>query len=198
MAYKKYRISSGKLAVSLILMFVIGFLVSYNISSFQHGLQTQNTILTQQQTPTASAITVPKGVTLGETSTSGNVKIVAVNQNGDGVMGDVNVQIVPGNGQVLVDISPFVEPDTQYSALTAVKIAEQITKTDLQNKNTVISFNVNGTVVGGPSAGAAIAIATISAIENKPIKSGGVVTGTIETDGTIGKVGGIVEKGTQQ
>lgn len=197
MVYKKYRIKSWKLAVSLILMFMIGFLVAYDLTSFQnHSLinsQTPTGVVTQQVQQTTQ---VTPEINLNDKSTAATTKIVAVNQNGDGIMGDANVQVVQGNGQVLIDVSPFVEPDTQQSALTAVSVAEQETNTNLNNNDVIVSFNVNGTVVGGPSAGAAMTIASISAIENKPIKQDVVITGTINSDGTIGPVGGLIEKGT--
>lgn len=191
MVYKKHRISTTKIVLSLALMFLIGFFTSYTIVNVQQRFSKQES--TQQSPPiTAESIT---GTKLSTTTSQATTKIVAVNPQGDGVMGDVMVEIEPGEGKVLVNTNPFVEPDTQYSAVTAVEIAKQVTKNDLKDKNVIIDFNVNGTVVGGPSAGAAMTVATISAIENKPIKSGVVITGTIEQDGTIGKVGGIVEKG---
>ena len=49
-------------------------------------------------------------------------------------------------------------------------------------------------VVGGPSAGAAITIATISVLEQTPIKDNIMITGTIQKDGTIGPVSSIYEK----
>lgn len=193
MVYKKHRVSTTKIVLSLALMFLIGFFTSYTIGNVQQRFSKQESV--QQSPPiTAESIT---GTKLSTTTTTAQAttKIVAVNPQGDGVMGDVMVEIEPGEGKVLVNTNPFVEPDTQQSAVTAVEVAKQVAHQDLKDKNVIIDFNVNGTVVGGPSAGAAMTIATISAIENKPIKNGIVITGTIEQDGTIGKVGGIVEKG---
>lgn len=49
-------------------------------------------------------------------------------------------------------------------------------------------------VVDGPSAGAAITSTIISLILNKTINQSIYVTGTINPDGAIGRVGGIIEK----
>ena len=48
--------------------------------------------------------------------------------------------------------------------------------------------------MNSPSAGAAIAVALISAIKNKTLVDGAYMTGTINSDGSIGHVGGIPEK----
>ena len=49
-------------------------------------------------------------------------------------------------------------------------------------------------LIGGPSAGAAIAVATVAAIEGKNVSKDAVITGTIEEGGYIGEVGGVFEK----
>ena len=58
----------------------------------------------------------------------------------------------------------------------------------------IYSFDIEGQVLGGPSAGAAMTIATIAAIEGKEVRGDVAITGTIEQDGSVGFVGGIVEK----
>ena len=54
--------------------------------------------------------------------------------------------------------------------------------------------NTDAQLVGGPSAGAALAVATIAAIEQKSVKSDVAITGTIESNGSIGQIGGVLEK----
>ncbi len=133
---------------------------------------------------------VPPG---GEGVSSAN--IVAVRSDSRlGVIGRVYVEVREGNGRVLADTHPFVEPDTQYSARKAVKVAEKFTNRDVSNMDIIISFDVNGTLIGGPSAGAAIAVATVAAIEGKNVREDAVITGTIEEGGRIGHVGGVFEK----
>ncbi len=191
MAYRKYRLSGTKIVAGLVLMFLLGFFLAYSIANIQNNNSKQE--LTQQ---TIVPIITTKAVKAEATETTTvTTKVVAVSPQGEGVLGDVEVEIGPGDGKVLVNTNPFVEPDTQFSAVTAVEIAKKITGEKLNDKNVIIDFNINGTVIGGPSAGAAMTIATISAIQNKPIKEGIVITGTIQEDGTIGKVGGILEKG---
>src|SRR3989344_6440858 len=130
----------------------------------------------------------------------GESEIVAVNNQGNGLIGNVNVEISDGDGKILINTNPFVEPDTQYSAITAVKVAENFTNVNLDNKNIIFDFGIglkgNETgLIGGPSAGVAMTIATIAAIEGKIPKKSIVMTGTILPDGKIGWIGGIIEKG---
>jgi uncharacterized protein len=124
-----------------------------------------------------------------------SIPIVAVNQFEDkGVLGNLTVKLIPGNSNVLIDTNPFLEPDLQYSANIAVTVAKLKTNNYASNKDFILSYNILSNVVGGQSAGAATTIATIAALENKKIKDNVIITGTINQDGTIGKVGGILEK----
>ncbi len=129
----------------------------------------------------------------------GNSNIVAVSGNGFGIIGKVNVDIVDGEGLVLVNTNPFLEADTQLSAVTAVNVAKGLTQVNLENKNVIIDFNVpninleNQGVVGGPSAGVAMTLAVVAALNQEEVKDI-IVTGAILPNGNIGQVGGIVEK----
>lgn len=49
-------------------------------------------------------------------------------------------------------------------------------------------------MIEGPSAGAALTISTIAALEGKQLNHSVMITGTINPDGTIGPVGGIPAK----
>lgn len=120
--------------------------------------------------------------------------IVAVSSTGGGSLGAVNVKVSPGDGSVLLNADPFIQTDTQVSAKTAMQVAEGFTNHSLANKDLTYGFRINGEYVGGPSAGAAMTLATISAVENRSVPEEVAVTGTIRADGTIGRVGGILEK----
>jgi predicted S18 family serine protease len=93
-----------------------------------------------------------------------------------------------------MNTNPFLEPDTQYSAETAVKVAQNYTGKPLNDRDVILSFDVTGQVLGGPSAGAAMTITTIAAIEQKKIKEDVAITGTIEPGGEVGQIGGVIQK----
>ncbi len=125
---------------------------------------------------------------------SSNIVAVSSSDN-TGVLGKVEIEIHPnGRGRVLMNTNPFLEPDTQYSAETAALVAQAFTKKSLAERDVILSFNITGDLIGGPSAGAAITATMIAAIENRTVRDNVSVTGTIEPDGTIGTVGSVLEK----
>ncbi len=123
------------------------------------------------------------------------IKIVGVDKDGRGITGNLTVEIQPGKGRILVDTTPLQGLYTQDSERTALKVATDITKFDFSKFDAIYSINTPGaTNVEGPSAGAAMTIATIAAIQNKTISQSFSITGTIEADHSIGKVGEIFSK----
>jgi len=124
-------------------------------------------------------------------------KLVAVDSEGNGVVTNLTVRAVPGNGRVLVDVESLLFwIDTQQSIQTAKEVAENYIGEESKNLDLTYTIGIpNTTLVGGPSAGAAFTIATIAALENKTLRNDTVITGTIEPDGKIGEVGGIIAKG---
>ncbi|MEM4662683.1 MAG: S16 family serine protease [Candidatus Diapherotrites archaeon] len=121
--------------------------------------------------------------------------IVAVSSDGFGLVGKAIVEIKDGKGRVLFNTNPFVEPDTQYSIEVAKEVAERFTRVSLAEKDLVYSIEApKAQLIGGPSAGAALCVATIAAIQGKKVRSDVAITGTIQQNGSIGQVGGILEK----
>ncbi|MFH1780363.1 MAG: S16 family serine protease [Candidatus Micrarchaeota archaeon] len=125
------------------------------------------------------------------------LKLPAINKLDEGVLAEVSVETGPGNGKVFIAFSegnPFLSTDTQDSILTALSVAKKISGENTDYYNVYYTIDSDSQTVGGRSAGAAFTIATIAALNEKTIKQGILITGTIEEDGTIGKVGRIYEK----
>ena len=135
-------------------------------------------------------------VPLPEKEFIASIDIVAVKAMGEaGVVNSAIVEIKPGKGRVLLALNPFVEPDTQQSAETAAYVAEKFTGKSLGEKDVIYSIDAGDVqLVGGPSAGAALALVTIAAIEEKDLNQSVGITGTILPDGSIGQIGGVLEK----
>lgn len=134
-------------------------------------------------------------------STGGSLEFhaVAVGQNNNGYFGVVlnfTISVIPGNGRVLINTQPKIGIDLQTSLQIAKLVAENYTSENLSNYDIILSIHapMEVDVVDGPSAGAAITSTIISLILNKTINQSIYVTGTINPDGSIGKVGGILEK----
>ena len=124
-----------------------------------------------------------------------SAKIVAAAQNSDkGAIGKVNVEVIPGDGDILVETNPFIQTDTQFSASKAREVAEEYTGKSLENHDIIYTIEMDSAVVGGPSAGAAMTLATIAAVTDKEVRDNAVITGTITGSGRIGRVGEIPVK----
>lgn len=122
--------------------------------------------------------------------------LAAVNEEGVGVAIPLKVEVKYGSGKVLTDIDKLLFwVDTQQSMQIARDVAKNITGADTAKYDLIYTVESNETgIVGGPSAGASLTIATIAALSNKTIRQDVMMTGTINPDGTIGQVGGILEK----
>ena len=116
----------------------------------------------------------------------------------EGTVMKINVDIHDGKGLVLVNTEIPTGVDFQTSAKTAVKIAQEYTDANLSDKDVIFSITSNNNeelqAVDGPSAGGAMTVLLILEIQGRPINDKILMTGTIEQDGTIGRVGGITEK----
>ena len=123
------------------------------------------------------------------------VKVPAVDNEGNGVATTLKVEALPGEGRILTNINQLLFwVDTQYSIQIAKDVAENTTKVNLSNIDLVYSIETEASIIEGPSAGAALTLATIAVLENRIVNSSVSITGTINPDGTIGPVGGILAK----
>ncbi|MDD4566920.1 Lon protease [Methanoculleus chikugoensis] len=114
----------------------------------------------------------------------------------EGAMVNVSVEVVPGRGRVLVQTTPLMGITFQDAANLAVVVAANRSRADLTEND--IIFSIQGpediSEIDGPSAGALMAALLLSVLENIPLNESVTVTGTIDEDGKIGPVGGILEK----
>lgn len=123
------------------------------------------------------------------------IKVPAVDKDGNGVMARLSVEASSGAGRTLVDINQITFwTDTQNSIRTAKYVAENLTGIDLSNYDIVYSIQANASAIEGPSAGAAMGVATVLELENKTSRNDISITGTLDEYGNIGQVSGIIEK----
>lgn len=123
------------------------------------------------------------------------LRVPAVDKEGRGVMATLTVETRPGVGRTLVDIDQIsFWVDTQDSIRTAKVVARNITGIDFSKYDIIYSIQANASMIGGPSAGAAMAIATILELKEKGINESVTITGTLDENGNVGKVSGILAK----
>ncbi|MCK4365352.1 MAG: hypothetical protein KAW45_04830 [Thermoplasmatales archaeon] len=128
----------------------------------------------------------------------------AVASTGNGYIGVISTITVKiqsnGSGRVFVDTLPLTEVDMQGSARLAVKVASALVENDENcdiDPSTYDYFFVVRTsapIIGGPSAGGIMTVATIALLENWNLSDKTVMTGMINPDGSIGPIGGITHK----
>ena len=114
----------------------------------------------------------------------------------EGALLNISVEIRPGKGRVLVQTTPLMGVIFQDAANTAVFVAENETGRELSSSDVIFSISADEEIPGvdGPSAGALMTLLTISAIKNTPLNESVTLTGTIDNEGNIGEIGGVLEK----
>jgi uncharacterized protein len=132
------------------------------------------------------------GVSALETGVS--VPLVADRSTGDGEEGillGAEVIVTNGTGHVFVDTNPYTQVDLQGSARIAAMVASDLLGVDQKTYDFYYIIDISSPIIGGPSAGGALTVATIAAINKWSLKPDVVMTGMINPDGSIGPVGGI-------
>lgn len=109
----------------------------------------------------------------------------------EGAFLHAQVIVTNGTGHVFVDTNPYTQVDLQGSARIAAMVASDILELDQKSYDFYYIIGIDSPIIGGPSAGGALTVATIAAINNWTIKPGIAMTGMIDPDETIGPVGGI-------
>ncbi len=114
----------------------------------------------------------------------------------NGTMIQVAVDIKPGYGRVLVVTKPLMGVVFQDAANTAVVAAENYTGIDLSGSDVIFSVNASSKIpeVDGPSAGALMTTLIIAALQNISLPDDITMTGTIDANGHVGEIGGVIEK----
>ena len=124
------------------------------------------------------------------------IPLAAVDSNEKGIIAYLDTEIRDGSGLVLVNINNILADYlTQYSARTAAQVAANYSKISIKDMDVIYNIRANASVIGGPSAGAALAVATVALLENKTPNKEVIITGTINEDESIGEIGGVLEKG---
>jgi uncharacterized protein len=137
---------------------------------------------------------------------SGPVRVtaLAVEETSEGLSGSAATVeatvLAGGRGRVYVATKPLALTDMQGSARLAAQVAASTLGLDWTRYDYLVGFTSGSTVIGGPSAGADMALAILVALHNLgpgeawQVDPAVAATGTINPDGTIGPVGGVPAK----
>ncbi|MBW6462054.1 MAG: hypothetical protein K0B07_03340 [DPANN group archaeon] len=123
------------------------------------------------------------------------INLPAVNGNDTGVTAFLEVAVSSGSGLILVNVGNIITNyDTQASMRSAAEIASDYLNISLEEVDITYNLVADASILEGPSAGAAITIATVLALTGSDINDKVMVTGTINHDGSIGPAGRIKAK----
>ena len=126
--------------------------------------------------------------------------VIGVDENEVGHVIPLEVIIKEGKGNLFLNVANvLVDESMQSSAQIAIRVAREVTRTSLIDKDILINIKSPAQegqlTISGGSAGGAIAIAAIAAMMGKPPLEDVLMTGTINTDHSIGKIGAPRAKG---
>lgn len=123
--------------------------------------------------------------------------IPAVEKAGSGQIGSMatlDIFLKPGNGHVFVDTVPLTEIDTQVGGRIAKEAVEETLGISMEKHDVFYVIRSDAPVISGPSAGAAMATGLMAIVLNLSLDRNVIMTGTCSPDGSVGRVGGIIEK----
>jgi len=127
----------------------------------------------------------------------GHLTLLAVKDNGDdyeGTTADLYLELKPGSGRVFLDTFPLTKTDTQISTRFSRDVACSYLDIDCYGYDFVYTIKADSPIIAGPSAGGAITLLTIALLDDLELDEQISITGTINSGGIIGSVGGIKAK----
>ncbi len=125
--------------------------------------------------------------------------VMAVDENDRGHVIGLEVIVKEGKSNLFLNVANVLVDETlQSSAQTAVHVARDVTKTSLIDKDILINIKSEepgqNLIISGGSAGAAMTLATMAAMQGKTLRKDVLITGTINFDHTIGRIGAVRAK----
>ncbi|MBI4145179.1 hypothetical protein HY493_03155 [Candidatus Woesearchaeota archaeon] len=127
----------------------------------------------------------------------GTIKLLALvenEENSTGTLADLSLETGPGMGRVFLDTFPLTKIATQVSLRFAQQVACSELDKDCSGTDFFFAIRASPGIVGGPSAGAAAAVLAAAMVDGRTLDPGVAITGTINSGGLIGPVGGLKYK----
>lgn len=128
----------------------------------------------------------------------GTIKLLALAERSDGktkgIAADLDLRMEDGNSRVYLETFPLTKITTQISMRFAQQVACRELDIDCADKDFFFTIRALPGIVGGPSAGSAAAVLVAGLIADLELRNDTAITGTINSGGVIGPVGGIKDK----
>ncbi len=168
-----------------------------NISNLRDNLSKTQVLLNNE---TRQKQKLEQDITNLTMVTKSDYGVLGVDEYEVGHVIPLEVIIKEGNGNLFLNVANVLVDETmQSSAQTAIRVAREVTRTSLTDKDILINIKSPreaGTLtISGGSAGGAITIAAISAMRGIEPREDVLMTGTINEDHSIGRIGAPRAKG---
>jgi uncharacterized protein len=124
----------------------------------------------------------------------GHIPLLALLENSTGLSGsvaDLELRTTEGDRRVFLETIPLTRIATQISMRFAQQVACRELELDCAGKDFLYTIKSTPGIIGGPSAGAASAVLTSAILLNLTLRNDTVITGTINSGGLVGPVGGL-------
>ena len=132
------------------------------------------------------------------TSAITTINAPAIDANGNGIVTTISATATPGTGKIRTDIaSSLIAQDTEESIRHATIATTKLLKLNPANYDINIDINANAELIDGPSGGLALSLIIYHELNKSttnPLRQDLTVTGTINSNGEVGPVGGVEEK----
>lgn len=120
--------------------------------------------------------------------------VMAVDENDKGHLIPLEIIIKSGKGNLFLNVANVLVDETlQSSAQTAIFVAREVSRKSLSDKDVLVNIEApvqeQKVSISGGSAGAAMTLAAMAAMQDKTIRNDVFITGTIREDHTIGRIG---------
>ncbi|MFT4326055.1 MAG: S16 family serine protease [Candidatus Woesearchaeota archaeon] len=129
-----------------------------------------------------------------ETHASSITLLTVTEELGIGGVAEISLETNPGTGRIFIEANVLTNRDTQQSIRFAKQIVCSNYEFDCNNKDFFYTINANTPYVAGPSGGAGFALLTYAHLSGRTIPRRMSITGTINSGGFVGNVGGVLEK----
>ncbi len=127
----------------------------------------------------------------------GNIHLLALLKKdgaNEGLLAGLDLKILEGKESVFLHTFPMTQVSTQVSMRFAQQVACNQFELDCSDKDFLFTITAVPGIIGGPSAGAAGAVLTTALLLDKPLNDKIAITGTINSGGIIGPIGGVDKK----
>lgn len=127
-----------------------------------------------------------------------SIPLLAVNEVNERITSastiPLNLRITQGSGNVYVNLNSYSEIDTQISIINSQQTICTLLELPCHSFDFYFTFNDASLVLRGPSASTSVAVLTYATINGITLDDSFALTGTLNSNGIVGLVGGVEQK----